>query len=160
MDELTKYLHKSKLFKKAIKRPIKYKLDVNQSKKSFIIHTDDTPIEVVTYIDGQKETKNIAKRGDIIITGGLGEKYVIQSKKFFQLYNVNEEVATPRPNERMVAKFTKTIAKIIRTNKIIFSASWGEEMILKVGDWIVWEGSNNYYRIEDKAFTTTYKLLS
>jgi hypothetical protein len=40
-----------------------------------------------------------------------------------------------------------------------FTASWGEQMIVKVNDWIVWDGANKYYRIEAKAFETTYKLL-
>lgn len=158
MDELTKYFHKTKSFVKAIKKPIKYKFGNEQTKRTFMIHTSDTPVEVVTYIDGQKETKNIAKRGDIIMTGDLGEHYVIQPHKFFNLYNVNEEVAIPRPNQRLVAKFTKAAAKVIGSNEIEFKASWGEQMILKVGDWLVKDGLN-YYRIEAKAFKITYKVL-
>ncbi|MEK9138343.1 MAG: 50S ribosomal protein L23, partial [Bacteroidota bacterium] len=38
--------------------------------------------EVVTVVAGKPETRNVAKPGDYIVTGALGERYVIPGNRF------------------------------------------------------------------------------
>lgn len=155
-DAFVAHLESKGRFKRFQKRPIKYKLSDQTLPFTFNIVEKKTTI--VTVIDGEKETENIARAGDVIITGGAGEQYVMSFKKFLDLYNVNNSVAVPRPIERIAAKVTLTDFKqLMLGDQISFTAPWGEAMILKPGDYLVMEGKGKYYRVETKAFQRTYK---
>ena len=108
-------------------------------------------LRVPTIVAGEKETLNTARKGDIIVCGPLGEKYVIKSDKFPKLYTGTIGGAvTPEQSPRLVAKYDGD-------DPIVFAAPWGETMIAKPGDWIVRDGKG-YYRIAKVVFDATYDL--
>lgn len=109
-------------------------------------------LRVPTIVAGEKETSNTAKKGDIIVSGPLGEKYVIRKEKFAKLYvgNIGGPV-TPEQGTRMVAKYDGNTT-------LDFRAPWGDPMIAKPGDWIVRESDGKgYYRIAKIVFDVTYE---
>lgn len=148
-------------FRTAHKKPVKYKqvssLD-NAKKKTFYVHDQTQPIEVVTVVNGENEVKNIAYRGDVVISGPKCEQYVVKLDKFFKLYNVVDEVAVPRPVPRQAAKVTPEIWKRVvpaGVKHVSFDAPWGEKMMLEKGDYIVKDGKGFYrnaYKIFEKAY--------
>jgi hypothetical protein len=147
-------------YKTAIKKKLYYKYTddpYNLNKLTFSIIKSKTPIKIDTIINGVMETTNVAKYGDILITGPLGEKYVINSlEKFMKLYNIIDEVAITRQIEKQIVKINKKEMKLLTDkNKFIFIAPWGENMKLDIGDYLVKEGSG-YYVIEETAFKKTY----
>jgi len=111
---------------------------------------DKEELRVVTMTSDGKETENVAKAGDIVMSGPSSEKYVIKSSKFSKMYegNMGEDV-TPEQSPRMVAEY-------IGEDPITFKASWGEDMVLKPGDYLVKEGEGAYYRIAKKEYEQTY----
>ena len=84
---------------------------------------------VTTTTDG-KETQNVAEDGDIIMSGATGENYVIKGAKFSKLYhgNIGGDVY-PEQSPRQVALYTGGETK--------FKAPWGEDMVIKPGDYLV-----------------------
>ena len=42
---------------------------------------------------------------------------------------------------------------------ITFKAPWGEDMILKRGDYLVKDGDQGYYRIAQKEYDETYNPI-
>jgi hypothetical protein len=114
----------------------------------------DSAKTVVTVLPDGKETKNIANIGDIVISGISGEKYVIRAEKFSRLYvgKIGETI-TPEQSERTVARYTGS-------KTITFTAPWGENMILKTGDYVVKESDgSSYYRIAKAEFEKTYEPI-
>ena len=150
-------------FQTAFKKVFNYKRvpSINDTtKNTFYIHTGE-PTEVVTLIDGEKETKNKCNPGDFVITGPKGEKYVIAPNKLPNNYNIIENVLVTRQQPRLVAYVSKKLLKALRlADEIQFTASWGEAMILKCGDYLVKEGEGMYYRIEGDVFKKTYTFGS
>ena len=148
-------------FKEYQKKPKKYirSMDIySKTPNTFYIHTGEENVTIVTKIHGAKETSNTMKRGDVLITGPKGERYVVGAGKFLGLYNVNEEIAVPRALPRMVARLTKVAVRKGGNgieDKIVFTAPWSEKMVAKVGDYIVKDG-DGYYRVEKTAFLSTY----
>lgn len=107
--------------------------------------------KVVTYTSDGKETENTANPGDIIMSGPSKENYVIARTKFDKLYQAKggDEVV-PEQSPRMVAKYTGP-------DMVHFKASWGEDMVLKPGDYLVKEPDNKgYYRIAAAEYEQTY----
>lgn len=126
--------------------------------RSFYVHEGAKPLEVVTEIGGERETKNTAHPGDVVVCGPKGERYVVKPRKFLQLYNVVDEVARPRPLPRQVAVVTRADLRKagIKEDHLEFAAPWGETMLLKAGDVLVRDGTAGYYRVEKAAFAETY----
>lgn len=144
----------SLIFKQAIKKQRRYRQVVELSKvtkNTFFMFDKDEPIDVKTIIGNEQETQNVMKRGDVLVTGPRGESYVMPTTKFVQLYNIVDCVAVPRKLPKMVAHVTKRDL----SRPITFTAPWGEQMILKPGDYLVKDG-NGYYRIESSVFKETY----
>ena len=107
---------------------------------------------VTTTTDG-KETQNVAEDGDIIMSGATGENYVIKGAKFSKLYhgNIGGDVY-PEQSPRQVALYTGGETK--------FKAPWGEDMVIKPGDYLVKDPANTgYYRIAKVEFEKTYNKL-
>jgi hypothetical protein len=48
------------------------------------------------------------------------------------------------------------VAEYTGKEPVTFKASWGEDMILKPGDYLVKEGEGAYYRIAKKEYEQTY----
>jgi len=120
-----------------------------KKKMLFDFKIADSDQKITTEIDGKKETSNTAKKGDYILTGTRGEKYVLTPEKFNSRYKIKGDKAETIP--------VKTKAKIVE-KPIKFMASWGEKMIANSGDAIV-NNDGEYYRIEKKAFKNTYKKV-
>ena len=160
-DKLVSFLNSNELFVTATKKIIKYNRvnsHTDESKSTFYIHSGE-PIEIITYIDGVKETTNTCQPGDYVITEHKGEKYVVVGKKLPALYNLIEEVLITRLQPRKVAKITKhLLKKLALKDPIEFTASWGEATSLSTGDFLVKEGNGKYYKINGDVFKNTYKL--
>lgn len=158
-------------FREYVKKHRKYKManDINNTgamgPNTFYIHSNAVPQKILTNIDGEKETENTLRQGDILLTGPLGEQYVLPPAKFLALYNVNEQVATPRPLAKLAARLTKLairkapldMKKRNAADSISFKAPWGEDMIANVGDFIIKDTEGGYYRVQRQAFRSTYK---
>ena len=108
---------------------------------------------VVTITTDGKETQNTADVGDIIFSGATGENYVIKSAKLPKLYNGNVGGDIyPEQSPRQVALYTD--------EPVTFKAPWGEDMIIKPGDYLVKDPANTgYYRIAKVEFEKTYNKL-
>lgn len=116
---------------------------------SYSVATRETP--VVTRLPDGVETKNTAKIGDLIFTGISGERYVIRAAKVPSLYvgDIGGPL-TVIPTTRRVARYTGT-------KTITFQAPWGEDMVLKHGDYVVREqDGKGHYRIARVEFERTY----
>lgn len=111
-------------------------------------------VKVTTVLPDGKETENTAMKDDIIMSGTSREKYVVKSAKFPKLYegSIGGRVY-PEQGDRMVALYTGN-------DTIAFTAPWGEQMVLKKGDYVVREkDGSGYYRIAKAEFEKTYNPL-
>lgn len=105
---------------------------------------------VVTITSDGKETQNIAAVNDIIMSGPSRENYVVKAEKFSSLYNGNiGSTVIPDQSVRYVAKYTGNRA-------ITFMSSFGQEMVLKPGDYLVNRGDRGFYRIAKNEYEQTY----
>ena len=108
---------------------------------------------VVTITTDGKETQNTADVGDIIFSGATGENYVIKAAKLPKLYNgtVGGDIY-PEQSPRQVALYSG--------EPVTFKAPWGEDMVIKPGDYLVKDPANTgYYRIAKVEFEKTYNPL-
>lgn len=111
--------------------------------------TVTSAMKVVTITADGKETENTAVPGDIIMSGPSGEKYVVKATKFGKLYTPQADgTVIPEQSPRQVARYTGK-------DDITFTAPWGEQMILKPGDYVVQDGEG-YYRVAKKEYDVTY----
>lgn len=121
-------------------------LSFGKSSEQFILKTEfddeDTP-----------ETTNLVKVDDFIVSGPSKEKYNVGPEaKLVKNYPVEAGQGRRKPDitsARMVAQYTGT-------QPISFVASWGAQMILKPGDYLVKEDEGKYYRIKRKEYEMTY----
>ena len=105
---------------------------------------------VVTTIDGEEETTNKANKGDYILTGSKGERYVLTPEKFNKRYTmIGDNKAKTKPVQIQAKEY-------IANEQVKFMASWGEQMILNKGDFLV-NNNGEFYRIEKEAFHNTYQ---
>jgi hypothetical protein len=144
-------------FKPTTKKPIRYNpsddvstqedLD-NMSPMSFAINTTEN-LPVITITADGKETENTAQVGDIIMSGPSGEKYVIKQEKFDKLYTDGPDgTKIPDQSPRKVAQYTGD-------EEVTFKAPWGQDMVLKPGDYLV-KDNEGYYRIAKQEYEETY----
>jgi len=88
-----------------------------------------------------------------VFSGATGENYVIKAAKLPKLYhgNVGGDIY-PEQSPRQVALYTG--------EPVTFKAPWGEDMIIKPGDYLVKDPANTgYYRIAKVEFEKTYNPL-
>ena len=119
---------------------------------SYMVNTSPN-LNVVTYTKDGKETENTAQIGDIIMSGVFGEMYVLKGAKFPKLYDLLADGKTVVPNQS-----PRTVTEIPENcldGDTYFTASWGEKMVLKNGDFLVRDGEN-FYRIAREEFLETY----
>jgi len=116
--------------------------------------------EVITLIDGNDETRNTAKVGDIIVTGTKEEKYVMSQKTLDEKYNI-EPINHKRNEYNFFNIHSKQVEVNCEENKddITFIASWGEEMKAKKGDYLIIEDGEISYCIDREVFFNTYELI-
>ena len=143
-------------FKPTSKKKLTYRyVNVDQSKAnltmppmSYIVVDNERPIATVT-ADGL-ETTNTAQKNDIVMSGPSGEMYVIKAAKFGKLYSGQTGgPVTTEQTPRMVALYDGT-------DEVMFKAPWGQDMVLKPGDYLVKEGEGQYYRIAKQEYEQTY----
>lgn len=110
----------------------------------------DQTIRVVTYTQDGRETESVAEPGDIIMSGPGQENYVVKAAKFPRFYQ-GEIGSTIIPDQtpRMVAVYTGS-------DSVEFLAPWGENMVLKPGDYLVEDKDGGYYRIAKMEYESTY----
>lgn len=115
---------------------------------TYTVSNQQQPVVTIT-ADG-KETQNVAAQGDIIMSGPSRENYVIKGAKFPKLYQgeIGQNVI-PEQSPRMVALYTEK-------DPVMFTAPWGESMVLKPGDYLVKDGDSGYYRIAKIEYEQTY----
>ena len=122
---------------------------------SYTVATEKTPVVTITS-DG-KETQNVAEPNDIIMSGPSREQYVVKPEKFIGergLYTGKMGgTVTPEQSPRIVARVENI------TQPVTFKAPWGEDMILKRGDYLVKDGDQGYYRIAQKEYDETYNAI-
>lgn len=136
------------------KKQLEYSFSVSTEKLTPMSYTvAKEPTEVETILPDGKETKNKAEPGDIIMSGPSGERYVIKAKKFGSLYSgkIGEKIKVA-PNPRQVARYSGK-------DTISFKAPWGEDMVLKPGDYVVKDGDSGFYRIAKAEFEKTYETI-
>lgn len=112
--------------------------------------------QVETIIDGKVETTNIATDGDVVVKGPKGEEYIIDKAAFESRYT------GPEPTEEYqdYKPTGKTYAVSWDDGPIIFTAKWGEDMILDDGDFLCSPTevpSGDLYRVEGEVFGQTYQ---
>jgi hypothetical protein len=145
-------------FQPTTKQPIQYSPSGEVSSQddmdamaplSFATNTvADLPVVTIT-ADG-KETQNVAGVGDIIMSGPSGEKYVVKKEKFDKLYTDGPDgTKIPEQSPRQVTQYTGE-------EEVTFTAPWGEDMVLKLGDYLVRDGDSGYYRIAKQEYEETY----
>lgn len=119
--------------------------------------------KIITTIDGEDETVNTVKDGDVVVQGPKDELYVLSSKKFNERYHVN----TPLTHSFQKYKAKGLIRAYEHKDKSFkFLASWNEEMLCNEGDFLAapfdnkhWTTPEEVYRIEHDVFHLTYKKL-
>lgn len=104
--------------------------------------------EVVTVIAGKPETRNTAKPGDYVVTGPLGERYVIAGNRFDRLYE-------PDPSRPGEFRSKGTVLAVLLIEPVTFKAPWGEQQRIDAGGVMVKNG-DDIYGIAEAAFAETY----
>ena len=116
-----------------------------------------TPVETIL-ADGRKETKNVAARGDYIVTGPGGEQYVVKPEVFAARYE-----RKPRTRDVFLARGEIIAVPNPLGHAVHFWASWGEVqtgaadcMIADVFDPATRKRAGRPYIIGRSEFEETY----
>jgi len=124
--------------------------DLDRMKPNSFAEVDADGVKVRTVTSDGLETVNTANKGDVVMSGPSGEKYVVKGSKFGKLYTRNPDgTVIPEQSPRMVARYDGPESTI--------KAPWGEEMVVKPGDYIVKEADGKFYRIAKKEYEATYR---
>lgn len=110
--------------------------------------------EIVTKLEnGLEETKNIARKGDYIVTNptGEGDKYVVSPEEFKKRYKIIG------PGEAKSIGIPQFFVRIAENVKI--EAPWGEIQFLEAGAVLNVSDLNKIYGINRSEFEKTYKKL-
>lgn len=152
LDQILPSLDFKQVTKQALKyQPYKGSLE-EMPAMSYMVATE--PQLVVTVTADGKETQKQANPNDIIMSGPSKEKYAIDAAKFPKLYQGKiGDVVIPEQSPRTVAKVNNL------EQPITFKAPWGEDMVLKPGDYLVKDGDQGYYRIAKHEYEKTYNPI-
>lgn len=120
----------------------------NMPPMSYTVAQQQMPV-VTTTADG-KETQNTAEPNDVIMSGPSSEQYVVKAAKFPKLYQ-GQMGGPVHPEQGPI-----NVALYTGNQPITFTASWGESMVLKPGDYLVKEDEGKYYRIAKHEHEQTY----
>jgi hypothetical protein len=107
--------------------------------------------EIVTTIQGREETRNRAAPGDRIITGALGERYVIKREEFDRLYERD-----PSEPSRFISKSVIRALPLQENTEIV--APWGERQRALKGGFVAQRVGSpaDVYLIDEQAFKAGY----
>jgi len=129
-----------------------YKQDIAHNEcNKWCIATQSLAVDTV--LDGGVETTTIAYPGDFVLSGSRGENYVVRFENMARLYKRSDDdpkIMEVIPQVRMAACYMGEDG--------VFEPTWGGQMVLKKGDYVIREGKNKYYRIEKKVFEETYEI--
>lgn len=115
--------------------------------------------KIITILaDGRKETENIAKEGDWVVTNPDGEEYILSEKKF-----LSRDTSTNKDGVFIARGFCKAV-KNPYSEPIEIMDSWGS--VQRGGSWCFIadtcdvNGITNGepYLIDELAFNDTYKI--
>jgi hypothetical protein len=151
-------LVKELIFEIVTKKPQEFMYTTTHGKKpyTYSIYEKDTPLTLVTNVNGKNETKHIIYPGNIILTGPKKETWGMTFHSFMERYNIINGKAIPLPILRKAACVSKEIFKKHNLpNPYPFEAPWKETMYLEPNDYLI-KDSNGYYRVEKKIFKETY----
>jgi hypothetical protein len=147
----------NQLFKKIDKRSINFSLANRYQKVITLpvvnVRKAEEQSIVETYLEGFLECKNQAKPGDYIITGAVGEEYVLTKSNFESLYSLAEN-GYEYESKCIVA------AHELSENTALW-APWNAWQVTKAGGFIVQRVDNidDIYLIERNAFQLTYQKI-
>ena len=127
------------------------------------------PGEIIkTYTADGYETQNSAGEGDFVVknTTDAQEMYILTKDKFEKRYKYLKKLDSKwniyQPTGKIKAvKVDSTLTKKLGVSGIDFQieTSWGEEMVVKKGDFLVSPlDYGEVYRIASKEFFETYRL--
>lgn len=139
------------MFQPTSKRKLVYQYTqnpYNMPAMTYSVATQKMP--VITIASDGKETQNVAEPNDVIISGPSRENYVVKAAKFPKLYvgQLGKPIF-PEQSPRNVALYSGDTS-------VSFIAPWGENMVLKPGDYLVKEDEGKFYRIAKKEYEATY----
>ena len=107
--------------------------------------------EGVETIETGSEDHPNATKGDYIMTGWNGENWVISAKDFEEKYNIKSGLASKKP--------IPVLAKQMQ-NKFFVKVVWQPEPVRgDKGDWLVQNGPDDSWLVDNEAFKDTYKIL-
>lgn len=116
--------------------------------------------KIVTFTSDGKETENTAKAGDYVIRAHTEarEQYILGRDKLAKRYKLIGPAADEGWETYQATGSCK--AAVYNGPEIKFTASWGEDMVIKKGDMIVTAlpDKDSVYRIAAKEFGETYAL--
>ena len=122
--------------------------------------------KVITMTSDGKETENVAKDGDYLITNietEAKEQYLINDKTFKTRYIPTSDINVYEPTGECIAvKISKAFLEKFNLKQTFkFLAPWGENMVAKKGDFLcINPETKEVYRIAKKEFYQTYKLAN
>ena len=111
--------------------------------------------QIVTILDGEIETTNVAQEGDLVVRGPKGEEYILTESKFSSRYSGPAPTGLFQTYEATGTTFAVQWPH----GPTRFTASWGETMIINHGDYLCSPTevpSGDIYRIEREVFEQTY----
>ena len=123
--------------------------------------------EIITVTSDGVETNNTAAEGDYVVKNQTDAKevYIMSSEKFNKRYTLLQPLENGFSEYQPIGKvigieLTPSVLKGLNlTNEFEFVAPWGEEMVAKIGDFIVSPLEyDEVYRIAKKEFFETYEL--
>jgi len=115
--------------------------------------------EIVTVIDGEEETRNTAKAGDVVVKGVKEEEYILEGENFSSRYEGPDLTDEYQEGFKAVGKVQ---AYTYPGKPFKFTAAWGESMICNTGDVLCAPYKSDLsidevYRIEKEAFGESYE---
>lgn len=108
--------------------------------------------EIITVMkDGHKETKNTVKNeGDMVATNPSGEQYIIDAKTFAKKYEIDPS------NPKQYRPVGGPQEFITLKENVMFTAPWGEKMMIKKGGALNVTNMDDIYGIQQAEFQETY----
>jgi len=152
LQPVLKEIEASGGFKETTKQAKQYQFtDSSENMQPFTYTKAKQQQKIQTNTSDGKETTNVAEPNDIIMSGPSKEQYVVKPEKFAKLYDGKVGgTVTPEQSPRMVARVDSI------EQPITFKAPWGEDMILKRGDYLVQDPSGGHYRVAKQEYEQTY----
>ena len=104
--------------------------------------------------DGLFETVNVGikdEKGELgwVVTNPSGEQYIINNDEFNKTY-------TQMQNGEYIKG--KPVLTMKLEENITFNAPWGEEMKVKSGGYLIINGKDDIYGIQEVSFNETYRM--